>query len=75
MKRIKEYINSKELKINYQGKYLNIVNYDEIVLLTEEKIIFLKDNKTITVKGIDLTLAKLLDLEVLIKGEIKSIEL
>ena len=75
MKRIKEYINSTELKLNYQGKYLNVVNYDEIVLLTSEKIILMKDKKPVIIKGIDLTLAKLLDLEVLIKGEIKTIEL
>ena len=75
MKKIKEYINNDELKINYQGKYLNVVNYQEIVLLESEKIILLKDNKSIVIKGENLTLEKLLDLEVLIKGEIKSIEL
>ena len=75
MKRIKEYINSTELKMRYEGHYLNVVNYDEIVLLTSEKIILLKDKKTIIIKGNNLTLSKLLDLEVLINGEIKSIEL
>jgi len=75
MKRLKEYINSNELKINYINNKLNIVNYTKIVFISCEKIIVLKDSKTITVKGNDLSLLKLLDSEILINGFIKSIEL
>ena len=73
--KIKEYLNSNKLKMNYIDDKLNIVNYDDIVLLTDEKIIVLKDNKTIVIKGNDLTLLKLLDFEILISGIIKTIEL
>lgn len=75
MRRIKEYLNSNKLKMNYSDNKLNIVNYDEIVLLTDEKIILLKDKKQIIIKGYDLTLLKILDFEVLINGSIKIIEL
>ena len=75
MRRIKEYLNSSKLKMNYSDNKLNIVNYDEIILLTEEKIILLKDKKQIIIKGSSLTLLKILDDEVLINGSIKTIEL
>lgn len=75
MKKIKDFIKEDKLKINYIDNKLNIVNYDDIVLLTDEKIIVLKDNKTIVIKGNDLTLLKLLDFEILISGIIKTIEL
>jgi len=75
MKRLSEFINSKKLKINYIDNKLNIVNFDEIVLLGDEKIILSKNKQTIVVKGHDLVLLKLLDCELLIGGCIKIIEL
>lgn len=75
MKKIKEFINSKELRLNYINNKLNVVNYDEIVLLTAEKIILTKDKKVIIIKGLNLTLLKLLEEEILINGSIKTIEL
>lgn len=75
MKKIKEYLNSNKLKINYIDNKLNIVNYTEIVLLTEEKVILKKDKDVITINGKDLSLLKLLEFEILINGTIKSIEL
>lgn len=75
MKKIKEFINSKQLRLNYIDNKLNVVNYDEIVLLTDEKIILTKDKKVIIIKGLNLTLLKLLEEEILINGSIKMIEL
>lgn len=75
MDRLKEFLNSKKLKINYIDNKLNIVNFDELVLIKDNMIILLKDKKTIKVNGKDLTLLKLLDEEILIGGLIKSIEL
>ena len=75
MKKIKEFINSKQLRLNYIDNKLNVVNYDEIVLLTDEKIILTKDKKVIIIKGLYLTLLKLLEEEILINGSIKTIEL
>ena len=75
MKKIKEFINYKQLRLNYIDNKLNVVNYDEIVLLTDEKIILTKDKKVIIIKGLNLTLLKLLEEEILINGSIKTIEL
>ena len=75
MNNLREFISSKKLKMNYVDNCLNIVNFDEIVILTDAKIILLKDKGTITVKGCDLTLLKLQDSEILIGGCIKTIEL
>lgn len=75
MNNLREFISSKKLKLNYVDNKLNIVNFDEIIILTDTKIILLKDNETITIKGNDLTLLKLLDFEILIGGCIKIIEL
>ena len=63
MRKIKEFLNPQSLK------------YDDIVLLTEDKIILKKDQKIITINGNNLTLLKLLDEEILIQGYIKNIEL
>ena len=73
--KIKEYLNSTKLKMNYIDDKLNIVNYTEIILLTNDKIIIKKDNQIITIKGSDLSLLKLLESEILIQGCIKTIEL
>ena len=75
MKRIKEYLNSNSLELHYRNSMLNVVCYDEILLLTDEKIIISKDKKQIVIKGENLTLLKLLDNEVLIQGVIKVMEL
>ena len=73
--KIKEFINPKNLKIIYIDNKLNILNYDEIVILLDNKIILSKNNNIITIFGSNLTLLKLLDNEILIKGNIKNIEL
>ena len=75
MDRLREFNNSKKLKINYVDNKLNVVNYDEIVLITEERIILSKDKKSICIKGSNLVLLKLLESEMLISGSIKTIEL
>ena len=73
--RIKEFINPKDLKITYFTNLVNISIYDDIILLNDNKIILKKTNKFITIKGENLTLKKLLDEEILIQGNIKTIEL
>ena len=72
--KIKEFINPKNLKITYLDNKLNVLNYDEIIILLDNKIILSKNNNIITITGSNLTLLKLLDNEILIKGSIKNIE-
>lgn len=73
--KIKEFVNPKNLKITYLNNKLNVLNYDEIIILLDNKIILSKNNNIITITGSNLTLLKLLDNEILIKGSIKNIEL
>lgn len=73
--KIKEFVNPKNLKITYLDNKLNVLNYDEIIILLDNKIILSKNNNIITITGSNLTLLKLLDNEILIKGSIKNIEL
>ena len=75
MGKIKEYLNSSKLELIYKDNKLDVSNYEDILLLTSDKIILIKDTKEIVVIGSDLTLLKLLDNEVLIGGYIKRIEL
>ncbi len=75
MKKIKEYLNPNNLELHYKNSNLDVVCYDEILLLTDGKIIISKDNKEIIIKGESLSLVKLLDNEILIQGVIKTIEL
>ena len=75
MIKINEYLNSNKLEFSYKNNKLYIVNYDEIILLSDLKIILLKDKKEILIKGENLTLVKLLEKELLIQGFIKTIEL
>ena len=75
MNKLKEFINSKNIKINYTNNKLNIVNFDKINFISDNTIILLKDSKSIIIKGEELSLLKLLDFEVLIGGHIKTIEL
>ena len=75
MNKLKEFIKSNNLEFHYLNNKLNIINYDNIIFLDTDKIILLKDNKTISIIGECLSLLKLLDSEILIDGIIKEIKL
>ena len=47
MRKIKEFLNPQSLKITYLNNQVNVLNYDDIVLLTDDKIILKKDQKII----------------------------
>ena len=75
MNGLKEFIKSNKLRINYLDNQLNIVNFNEIILLKDDKIILKKDKQLIKVTGLNLIINKLLEQEILITGSIKTIEL
>ena len=72
--RLKNYINDNSWKINITKNQVNIVNYLDIVLLEEEKIIIKYGEGIISVTGNKLSVNKLLDSEMLITGNIKCVE-
>ena len=71
---LKNFINDLEFKITILNNCINVVNYEELVLLSEDKIIIKNDNKSILIIGKNLSILKLLNQELLIKGIFQNIE-
>ncbi len=71
---IRNYIKDDEFRFTIFSNKIDIVNYQKIVSLEDDKILFLGGNKKITIHGKNLILNKLLDEEVLIIGEVIKIE-
>ena len=75
LNRLKDYINDDSFKINIYKNKINVVNYLDIITLEESRISLKYQQGMIIIKGNNLSVNKLLDNEVLITGDIKSIEL
>ena len=72
---IRKFINDSSFQILYRNNSLNIINYTDINYMEESKIsISVYNNKKILIKGNNLTVKKLLESEILIVGNITSIE-
>lgn len=72
--RLRNYINDESWKINISKNQVDIVNYLDIVLLEEEKILVKYGEGIISVVGDRLSVNKMLDSEILITGNIKCVE-
>lgn len=75
-KRLKDFLlfDSEILKITFTKNKLHIINFEEIKNFDDNKIIIADSTNTITIKGKNLSTRKLLDNEILVEGEIISIE-
>lgn len=72
---LRSFINDNEWRINiYEGK-INIVNYDDVISLEDNRISIKYKKGMIIIKGDNLSVNKLLDNEILITGNIKNLEL
>ena len=71
---VRNYIKDLDFRFTVYLDKVNIINYQKIISLEDDKILLLGGNKKITIRGKNLTLSKLLDDEVLILGEITKIE-
>jgi hypothetical protein len=74
LKDIKDYIKDDEFRFTVFSDRIHIINYDEIISLENSRVSVVSDNMRIIIKGKNLLLNKLLDKEVLISGEILTIE-
>lgn len=72
--RLRNYINDESWKINISKNQVDIVNYLDIILLEEEKILVKYGEGIISVVGDRLSVNKMLDSEILITGNIKCVE-
>lgn len=69
------YLNEKEYRITFFNNKLNVNNYDEILDFSSD-LIKIRHKKGVTkIKGRGLCVSKMLASEVLIEGEIISIDL
>ena len=73
--RLNNYLNDNEYKIIIKENYVNIINYDEILDFTINKIVIKYKNKVITTEGTNLTITKMVTKEVLIEGNIVNIRI
>ncbi len=71
---ISNYINDKEFKFTIYENKIHIINMKRIITLEDNYISLLSINKKINIKGNNLVLSKLVDNELLIKGNISNIE-
>ena len=68
------YINDTDFQIIYINNQLNIVNYEKINYMEDEKISLSHKEGTIVIKGNNLRVKKLLDNEIMIIGIFDNIE-
>ena len=71
---ISNYINDKEFRFTVYENKIHIINFNKIITLEDNYISILSINKKINIKGLKLVLIKLIDNELLIKGNISNIE-
>ena len=72
--RVKEYIQDNEFRLTLFEDRIHIINYVKILSLEAERISILTASKRIVIKGEDLVLNRLLECEVLILGNVFSVE-
>lgn len=75
IERLSNYVFDKDLKLNYYQNNLNIVNYIKIIHFDNNKVKVKVEQGVITIMGSKLVVTKLWNNELLISGEIKTIEL
>lgn len=72
---IMRYMNDTDFQIVYYKNDLNIINYEKINYMEDEKISLSYINGTLLIKGDNLRVKKLLDNELILSGTVKTIEL
>ena len=74
LSKILDYIKDDELKISLFKDKINIVNYKEILVFDDNKIIIDCSSLILTISGNNLIINKLYNYELLITGNINKIE-
>ena len=74
LEKVYEYVNDNEFRFTVYDNKIHIINYKRIITLEENNISFYSPNNKISIVGRNLSLIKLLDKEMLIKGQISKIE-
>ena len=72
---LRDYILDEEFQILYLKEKVNIKNYLKINYMERERVSLTYSNGSVIVYGKNLRIKKLLDSEILIEGNIETIEL
>ena len=72
--RLNNYIDDKKFKLIYEDNLIDIINYTRLITIENNYVSLYKNNKKIIIKGKELILKKLLDNELLLNGEVTSLE-
>ena len=67
------FLYDKNYFINVYENYIHLFNYQDLIILTDTKIVLKFDNFRICIKGCNLLITKMLPNEMLIKGKINNI--
>lgn len=70
-----DYVKNEEFAITIWKNKINIVNFKEVIILEEDKIVVTSPDSKIVIRGNNLSINKLLDNELLITGKFNTIEL
>ncbi len=72
--RLSNYIDDKKFKLIYEDNLIDIINYTRLITIEDNYVSLYINNKKIIIKGKKLILKKLLDNELLLNGEVTSLE-
>lgn len=71
---LRKYLFEEQFKMIILPNKIDVINYVDIDLFNEEKIIIRHEQGLVILNGKSLTISKLLDKELLVKGNIEGIE-
>lgn len=75
LNRLNDYLNDNEFRITIYEDKVDIINYDSIIDFNLNEVVLGLKNKKVIIEGLNLTINKMLDNEVLIIGLISSVRI
>ena len=75
LRKLRNYIDDNEFRVCIFKNSVNVINYCSIFAIEKSRVSLSYNDGTLIIKGNNLTLKKMLENELLVHGEIKSIEL
>lgn len=71
---IRHFISDTSFQMVYMRNYLDLINYTDIISMDINRIVLKIDNEKLVIKGNNLVVKKLLESEMVIDGNILTIE-
>lgn len=73
--KFKDYLRNNEFEMNVYKDKIHIINYVSIGHFDSNKVVIKDDNRIIEIKGKNLVVSKLMNDEIMVKGNFNNIEL